>query len=195
MGRAQRLAKAAVAMLATTFGIALEWQIKTGPFPGLSTEDTRGLWNSSVKQNEEERDTWEQLCWFIKNMSITERLNKLEKKVVKATQDQKRVLQRAEKNRMLNDEPRSLATSIPRRKRNGFDDNIFKKKCKLDTVDATIDIMKSSNENNLTQSKHHGRCGGSLCPFLQALYTKDEFVTLANYKQPQDPVLGGSLQL
>ena len=119
--------KAALAMVATTFGIALEWQVKNGPFPGLSTDDARGLWNNGLKQNEEERDTWEQLCWFIKNMSITELLKKLEKKVVKATQDQERVLQRAEKNRMLNDEPRSLATSIPRRNRNEFDDNISKK--------------------------------------------------------------------
>ena len=33
--------KAAVAMLATTFDIALEWQVKNGPFPSLSTEDVR----------------------------------------------------------------------------------------------------------------------------------------------------------
>ena len=116
-GTCHPAAKAAVAMLATTFGIALEWQVKNGPFPGLSTEDVRGLWQVGVEENNS-RETWEQVCWFIKHMSITERLKKLEKKVVKATQDQKRVLQRAEKGRMLSDEPSSLATSIPRRKRN-----------------------------------------------------------------------------
>jgi hypothetical protein len=118
-------AKAAVAMLATTFGIALEWQIKNGPFPGLSPDDALGLWNNGIENNDS-RDTWEQICSIIKNMSITERLKKLEKKVVQATQDQKRVLQRAEMSRMLSDEPRSLATSIPRRKRNGWDDNTSK---------------------------------------------------------------------
>ena len=72
-------AKAAVTMLATTFGIALEWQDKNGPFPGLSTEDVRGLWNVGIEQNNS-RDTCEQVCWFLKHMSITERLKKLEKK-------------------------------------------------------------------------------------------------------------------
>jgi hypothetical protein len=43
-------AKATLAMLATTFGIALEWQVKNGPFPGLSTDDVRGLWNIGVKK-------------------------------------------------------------------------------------------------------------------------------------------------
>jgi hypothetical protein len=84
-------------------------------------------------------------------MSVTERLKKLEERVIKANQDQKRVLQRAEKGRMLSDEPISLATAIPRRKRNGWDDNIAHKKSKMDTVDAAINIMKSSDENNLNE--------------------------------------------
>ena len=114
-------------MLATTFGIALEWQVKNGPFPGLSTDDVQGLWNIGVKEIEE-RDTWEQLCWFIQNMSITERLKKLEKRVTKVTQAQNRILQRAEKGRMVFNEPTSLATSIPRRKRGGWDENRSNKK-------------------------------------------------------------------
>jgi Ulp1 family protease len=50
---------------------------------------------------------------------------------------------------MLNDEPISLATVIPRRKRGGWDEKRANKKSKLDTVDAAINIMEDSNENIL----------------------------------------------
>ena len=55
---------------------------------------------------------------------------------------------------MINDEPTSLATLIPRRKRGGWDVNIANKRSKLDTVDAAIDIMTGSNEN-----AHHTNFG------------------------------------
>jgi hypothetical protein len=135
-------------MLATTFGIALEWQVKNGPFPGLSPENVRDLWDSGLKKNES-RDTGEQLRWFIENMSTTKRLKKLEDKVIVATSEQKAILQAAEKGRMLSDQPTSLATVIPKRKRGGWDDNAKKKRSKLETVDAAINIMKGSSEKKL----------------------------------------------
>ena len=102
-------AKAPLAMLATTFGIALEWQVKNGPFPGLSSSTAKGLWDNGLKKNEY-RDTGEQLRWFIDNMSTTQRLKKLEAKVTVATSEQKKILQAAEKARMLDDRPASLTS-------------------------------------------------------------------------------------
>ena len=52
---------------------------------------------------------------------------------------------------MLNDEPISLATAIPRRKRGGWDENRANKRSKLDTVDAAINVMEGSNENILQE--------------------------------------------
>ena len=69
------------------------------------------------------RDTWKQQCWFIQHLSITARMRKLEKRIVPLDQMQKRVLQRAEKGRRLEEMPTSLATAIPRRKRGGWDEN------------------------------------------------------------------------
>ena len=69
--------------------------MKNGPFPGLSPEKVRDLWDSGLKKNEF-RDTGEQLRWFIKNMSTTERLKKVEAKLTVATGDQKRILQQVE---------------------------------------------------------------------------------------------------
>jgi hypothetical protein len=73
------------------------------------------------------------------------------KRIVPLNQAQKRVLQRAEKGRRLDERPASLATAIPRRKRGGWDENASRKKSKIETVDAAIAIASSTNENGLQE--------------------------------------------
>jgi hypothetical protein len=46
---------------------------------------------------EEDKDTWEQMCWFIKKISVTKRVEKAEKRIVPVNQAQQRVLVKAEK--------------------------------------------------------------------------------------------------
>ena len=108
-------AKMALVMIAATFGIALDGQAISGPFPGMTTENFRSMCNMDL-EGTPSRDTWKQLCWFIQHLSITTRMRKLEKRIVPLNQAQKRVLQRAEKCRRLDERPASLATAIPRRK-------------------------------------------------------------------------------
>jgi hypothetical protein len=143
-------AKMAISMLAPTFGIALDGQATCGPFPGMNHEEVATLWNIGVTEPGG-RDTWGQLCWFLENMSITMRLDKLEQRVVPINQQQKRALQRAEKGRRLEGSPTSLATVIPKRKRGGWDATSAKKKSKLATIDAALDIVNGSNENLLQE--------------------------------------------
>jgi hypothetical protein len=88
----------------------------------MTTEAIRRMWDMDL-EGAPCRDTWKQQCWFIQHLSITARMRKLEKRIVPLDQMQKRVLQRAEKGRRLEERPTSLATAIPRRKRGGWDEN------------------------------------------------------------------------
>jgi hypothetical protein len=45
----------------------------------------------------------------------------------------------------MKERPTSLATVIPKRKRGGWDDNASKKKSKVDTVNAALDIVNTSD--------------------------------------------------
>lgn len=47
------------------FGIALDRQIPAEPFPDLTPSEAKKMWSSADTQ-EEDKDSWEQLCWFIK---------------------------------------------------------------------------------------------------------------------------------
>ena len=90
-------AKKAVLMVAATFGIALDGQAISGPFPGMTTEEIRDMWDVGL-EGARSRDTWEQQCWFIQHLSVTTRMDKLEKRIVPINEAQKRMLQRAEKS-------------------------------------------------------------------------------------------------
>lgn len=103
-----------------------------------------------MKKNEY-RDTGEQLRWFIENMSTTERLKRLEAKITVATSEEKKILQAAEKGRMLDDRPASLTTAIPRRKWGGWDEHDKNKRSKVETVDAALSVMNGSSENALQE--------------------------------------------
>ena len=141
-------AKMALVMIAATFGIALDGQAISGPFPGMTTETIRSMCNLDL-EGAPSRDTWKQLCWFIQHLSVTTRMRKLEKRIVPLNQAQKRVLQRAEKCRRLDERPASLATAIPRRKHGGWDENESRKKSKIETVDAALAIANGSSEKML----------------------------------------------
>ena len=52
---------------------------------------------------------------------------------------------------MLDEEPTSLATVIPKRNREGWDTNSKKKRSKLETIDAALNIMNGSSENALQE--------------------------------------------
>ena len=141
-------AKMALVMIAATFGIALDGPAISGPFPGITTDAIRKIWDMDL-EGAPRRDTWKQLCWFIQHLSITTRMRKLEKRLIPLNQAQKRVLQRAEKCRRLDERPASLATAIPRRKHGGWDENTSRKKSKIEIVDAAIAIANDSSEKML----------------------------------------------
>ena len=51
-------ARMAVIMVAATFGIALDGQAISGPFPGMTTEAIRDMWDVGL-EGAPSRDTWE----------------------------------------------------------------------------------------------------------------------------------------
>ena len=145
-------ARRAMVMMAPTFGIALDRQIPAEPFHGLTHEEANSMWGRDEGE-EEDRDTWEQLCWFIQNLSVTKRVEQAEKSIVPVNQAQQRILVRAETNRKLSDTPASLVTALPKRDRMGWDLNVENKRPKLETVDRALEIMDYPVEKLQINSK------------------------------------------
>ena len=63
--------------------------------------------------------------------------------------EETRLLQRAEKLSQLQDEPASIATSIPRRICGTWDMNMTSKRTKKETIQTTLDILRVSNDELL----------------------------------------------
>jgi hypothetical protein len=145
-------ASRALVMMAATFGIALDRQIPAEPFHGLTYEEANSMWGRDEGE-EEDRDTWEQLCWFIQNLSVTKRVEKAERTIAPVDQAQLRVLMKAEKNRKLSDNPTSLVTALPKRNRMGWDLNAENKRSKFETVDRALEIMDYPVEKLRINSK------------------------------------------
>ena len=127
-------------MLAATFGIALV-RGTGNPFPTLTLEEARELWKKD-NQNTGKRDQWDQIKWCIQNNSIGDRLRKLEGEIKHIDADVKIVLARAGKVAKVRDRPYSITTSLPRRTKGIWDENVRKCKDKIDTTRIAIKLRQ-----------------------------------------------------
>ena len=146
----------ALNLLAATFGIVLKGKIFNNPFPALTLSAADNMWGRDINADKD-RDTWEQLTWFITNFSITKRkqqLEKIDKPHTSLDPAALHILTRAEKLQQLAANPSSITTAMPRRIMNTWDSNILKTKSKKDTIQTTLNILHESNEK-LLQDIHH----------------------------------------
>ena len=138
--------KNALNLLAATFGIALSGKIFANPFLALTSATTASLWGNN-KDDLEARDTWGEIVWCITHYSITTRMEKMKtRQNPQMNMEETRLLRRAEKLSQLEDEPASIATSIPRHICGTWDMNVTSKRTKQETIKTTLDILRDSND-------------------------------------------------
>ena len=126
------------------------------PFPALSIQSANSMWGRGIAADQD-RDTWEQLVWFISQHSITIRKKQLENQEQPTTSLDSAalpILKRAEKLHQLENKPNSLTTAMPRRIVSTWDLNESKNLSKHATALATLDILHQSNDK-LLQDIHH----------------------------------------
>ena len=98
--------KIALLLLAATFGIVVTGSMFANPFSALTTEAAKHMWGEDMDRDEE-RDTWEQMVWFITNNSISSRTSKLDTNTIEYPTDieAQKLLHRVEKLSQIDDNP------------------------------------------------------------------------------------------
>ena len=138
-------------MISTTFGIILI-RGNGNPIPSITNEEIQKFWKRDLL-NGKERDTWQQLMFFISNNSLTTRIQNIENNLQQMGSATKNVLARASRGRPIEDFPHSIMTSLPRRADGLWDMNAKKRINKIDTARRVLKLKTPLRKNEITHFK------------------------------------------